>query len=92
MIVGRPYTTLDESFLLACLFRFGQLMPYPTSDHAAQLIHQLAVKFQPLGVYRVRPRHYPRPADRKPIGLDPQLFQQGYILFIAVIKIYCIMT
>ena len=52
-----------------------------------QLIHQLAVKFQPLGVYRVRPRHYPRPADRKPIGLDPQLFQQGYILFIAVIMV-----
>ena len=52
-----------------------------------QLIHQLAVKFQPLGVYRVRPRHYPRPADRKPISLDTQLFQKGYILFIAVIMV-----
>lgn len=33
---------MDLSFLLDCIFRFGQLMPYPTSDHAAQLINQLA--------------------------------------------------
>ena len=52
-----------------------------------QLIHQLAVKFQPLGVYRVRPRHYPRPADRKPIGFDTQLFQQGNILLVMVVVV-----
>ena len=52
-----------------------------------QFVHQVAVKGKTLGVDRVGTGHHARPADGKAIRLDAQLFQQRYILLVAVVVI-----